>query len=85
MPSNPGSAPSNTGYCGAASDYHVELRRYRDQWEYQVISLKDHTVLKEGIAPQFEQCRTEAISAAKRIAPSVHWDGIEWLPLNAGK
>ncbi len=83
--SNTGSAPSTTGYCATASDYHVELRRYQDQWEYQVISLKKYEVLKEGLAPQLEQCRAEAVSAAKAIAPSVHWDAIEWQPLQAGK
>ena len=85
MPPDPRPAPSNTGYCAAASDYHVELRRYQDQWEYQVISLKEHRVLKEGIALRFEQCRDEAVAAAKRIAPSLHWDAIQWLPLQAGQ
>ena len=85
MPSNPGSASSNAGYCATASDYHIELRRYQGQWEYQVISIKKYDVLKEGLAPQLEQCRTEAVSAAKQIAPSVPWDAIEWKPLQAGK
>lgn len=85
MPSNPGSASSNAGYCATSSDYHVELRRYQDQWEYQVISVKKYEVLKEGLAPQLEQCRAEAVSAAKQIAPSVLWDAIEWKPLQAGK
>jgi hypothetical protein len=80
-----GSAPSNTAYCATARDFHVELRRYQDQWEYQVISLKEHKILKEGIAPQFEECKAGAVSAAKRIAPFVHWDTIEWQPLQAGK
>ncbi|MBZ5636780.1 MAG: hypothetical protein LAO55_26950 [Acidobacteriia bacterium] len=85
MPSSSGSARSTTGYCATAGDYHVELRRYQDQWEYQVISLKKSEVLKEGLVPQLEQCRAEAVSAAKQIDPPANWDALEWKPLQAGK
>ncbi len=85
MSFNAGSATSNEGYCATAGDYHVELRPYQDQWEYQIVSLKEHKVLQEGITPRFEQCRQEAILTAKRLASSLKWDTVQWLPLHAGR
>ena len=59
----------------------MELRRYSDLWEYQVISLKEGKVISDGVTPDFEQSRNEALAAAKRLAPSIAWDSVPWEPL----
>ena len=85
MPLGSSSAESNEGYWAAVSAYHIEIRRTLDQWEYQLISLSSYSVLREGVASDFEQCRTQAVSAAKAIAPELNWDGVQWQPLHTGK
>ena len=85
MSCSPAPAPSKEGLFTRAGDFHVELRPYQDQWEFQFVSLKEHKVLREGLTLQFDDCRREAISAAELLSPSLDWDAVQWLPLHAGR